>query len=258
MSDNGWDVGRHLRRMIFRGPLRCNLCGSGVRFRSVTAELGKTFAKYGFPYSLDDFETLNHRQYRCPVCGSADRDRLYRLYVDRFLPPDRVRRVLDFAPSPSLSRYLRGRADLDYRTADLMMAGVDDVVDITHMPNYADGSFEFFICSHVLEHVSDDALALKELYRVLAPGGHGIVMTPIAPEGSFDEDPSVVDEAERWRRFAQGDHVRLYDRSTLCSRIRESGFEVTALDSRTFGPETFAEHAIAPNSVLYVVEKPAA
>ena len=136
------------------------------------------------------------------------------------------------------------------------MDGVDDVVDITDMPMYSDGSFDFFICSHVLEHVSDDGTALKELHRILAPGGRGIVMTPVAPEGSFDEDPAVTDEAERRRRFAQGDHVRLYDRSTLCSRIRKSGFEVSALDSSIFGDETFSRHAIALGSVLYIVNKP--
>jgi len=121
--------------------------------------LGGTLAKYGCPYSLDDFETLNHHRYLCPVCGSADRDRLYKLFVDRFLQPDGVRRVLEFAPAAPLSAYLRSRADLQYRTADLMMAGVDDVVDITDMLMYADGSFDFFICSHVLEHVSDDGRA---------------------------------------------------------------------------------------------------
>lgn len=72
---------------------------------------------------------------------------------------------------PALSAYLRGRGDLEYRTADLMMSGVDDVVDITDMNSYADGSFDFFICSHILEHVSDDGRALNELYRVLTAGG---------------------------------------------------------------------------------------
>jgi hypothetical protein len=43
--------------------------------------------------------------------------------------------------------------------ARLMMAGVDDVVDITDMPMYADGSFDFFICSHVLRHVSSTSPA---------------------------------------------------------------------------------------------------
>lgn len=212
---------------------------------------------YGFPYSLDQMETINHRRYVCPVCGSVDRDRLYKLYVDRYLPPDGgVREVLEFAPSAPLSAYLRSRDDFRYRNADLMMGGVDDVVDITDMPIYADGSIDFFICSHVLEHVSDDGRALNELYRILAPGGRGIVMTPVAPEGTFDEDPTVTDEGERWRRFAQGDHVRLYDRSTLCSRIAKAGFEVSGLDVETFGTETFNRHAIAFGSVLYIVRKP--
>lgn len=212
--------------------------------------------KYGFRYSLDDFETLNHRHYICPVCFAVDRDRLCKLYIDRFLQPEDCRRVIEFAPSAALSSYLRGRPDLQYRTADLMMAHVDDIVDVTDMPMFADGAFDFFICSHVLEHVADDGRALSELYRILAPGGSGIVMTPVTPEGSFDEDPSVTEVGERWRRFAQDDHVRLYDRSTLCSRMEKSGFEVSRLGSDTFGDEAFARHGIEPGSVLYVVHKP--
>lgn len=250
------EADRVLRSLIHLGPGRCNVCGCRVRFKSVTRSLGRTLAEYGFPYSLDDFETLNHRRYLCRVCGSSDRDRLYKLYVDRYLPPDGVRRVVDFAPAEPLSAALRGRGDLRYRTADLMMPGVDDVVDITDMPNYADESFDFFICSHVLEHVDDDSRALGELYRILAPGGSGIIMTPVLPEGSFDEDPAVADEGERWRRFAQGDHVRLYDRATLCARIRRHEFEIAVLDATSFGPETFSRYAIAPGSVLYVVRKP--
>lgn len=254
------DIARRAIRLaikaFFVGPGQCNICGSRVRFLNMTRRLGGTHVKYGFPYSLDDFETMNHRRYLCPLCGSTDRDRLYRLYVDRFLQPDGIRRVLEFAPSATLSAYLRSRADLQYRTADLMMGGVDDVVDITDMPMYADGSFDFFICSHVLEHVADDQRALNELFRILAPGGRGIIMTPVAPEGSFDEDPAVTDEKERWRRFGQGDHVRLYDRPTFCSRVGKSGFNVSALDWRVFGQQTFARHAIASSSVLYIAAKP--
>lgn len=250
------DTHRFLRSVYFRGPRQCNLCGNQVRFKSITRMLGRTLAEYEFPYSLDDFETLNHRRYLCQLCGSSDRDRLYKLYIDRFLPPDALRRVVEFAPSAPLATYLRSRDDFQHRTADLMMDGVDDVVDITDMPMYGDDSVDFFVCSHVLEHVSDDGRALKELYRILVPGGRGIIMTPVTPHGSFDEDPTVTDESERWRRFAQGDHVRLYDRSTLCSRIRQWGFEVFALDAQTFGAETFARHAIAPGAVLYVVHKP--
>lgn len=251
------DVGRVIRGLLYRGPGECNLCGARVRFTSISRQLGRTLAEYEFSYALDDFETLNHRDYLCPLCGASDRDRLYKLYVDRFLQPDGLRRIVDFAPAPSLSAYLRGRSDLQYRTADLMMSDVDDVVDIMDMTAYVEGEFDFFICSHVLEHVPDDGRALAELYRILAPGGRGIVMTPVLPDGSFDEDPTVSDERERWRRFAQGDHLRLYDRSTLCARIRRCGFELSELDRNTFGDETFARHGLALSSVLYVVRKPA-
>ncbi len=78
------------------GPGECNICGSRVRFWSFPRKLRRQAATHGFPHSLDDFETLNHRRYSCPVCFSSDRDRLYKLYVDRFLQPDGVRRVLEF------------------------------------------------------------------------------------------------------------------------------------------------------------------
>lgn len=235
---------------------QCNLCGETVEFVANTESLGATFRQYGCAFDLDDFETLNHRHYACPKCGASDRDRLYQLYVDRTLTDGRTTRLVDFAPSGPLSKYLRGRPDIAYRSADLMMPGVDDVVDIMDLSIYDDGSVDFFVCSHVLEHVDDDTRALAELYRVLAPGGRGIVMVPIAPDGSFDEDPSVTDVAERWRRFAQDDHVRLYDRRTLLSRVRAAGFDVELHDRRSLGARRFRRHGIAPGSVLYIARKP--
>lgn len=253
-----------MRRLEWRPrrpwPFRtsCNLCSARVTFTSITDDLGPALADHGFPYTLDEFETLNHRAYVCPRCGSSDRDRLYKLYVDEFLDVTQPLSMVEFAPSAPLSAHLRSLPGVVYRTADLMMEGVDDQVDITAMPTYADQSLDFFICSHVLEHVSDDRQALSELYRVLKPGGRGLVMTPIAPEGSFDEDPSVDDPSERWRRFAQDDHVRLYDRRTLTARVRAAGFDLATMGWKSFGPHRFLRHGISLGSVLYVVTRPAA
>ena len=44
-----------------------------------------------------------------------------------------------------------------------------------------------------------------------------------------DEDPSVTDPQERFRRFGQTDHVRLYGRDYM-DRLREAGFIVTVDD----------------------------
>lgn len=237
---------------------QCNVCGKRSRFSNITADLDGTLAAHGSRFRVADFETLNGTYYQCEECGASDRDRLYLLWFDRFVARGPRRRVLEFAPSRPLEGRLRERPDLDYRSADLFMPDVDDVVDITDMVGYPDASFDLFICSHVLEHVTDDADAIRELHRILAPGGRGIVMVPIAPDGSFDEDPAETDVPERWRRFVQDDHVRLYDRGTLVRRLTAGGFEVEELGWRRLGIHRMLRHALAPGSVLYVVTRPAA
>jgi len=134
--------------------------------------------------------------------------------------------------------------------------GVDDIVDIVDMKLYNDNQFDFFICSHVLEHVSDDRKALCELYRILKPQGLGILMVPIILGlAEIDEDPSIKDESERWRRFGQHDHVRLYSKNGFIRRVRETGFFIHQYGKEYFGEMLFAQSGITNQSILYVVEK---
>ena len=71
----------------------------------------------------------------------------------------------------------------------------------------------------------------------------------------IDEDPSVIDPAERWRRFGQDDHVRLYSKEGFLTRVKQAGFTVCQLGHKHFGKETLSRHGITEKSVLYVVEK---
>ena len=67
------------------------------------------------------------------------------------------------------------------------------------------------ICNHVLEHVPDDRKAMREIFRVLKPGGFAILrFQPIIPWNKPYEDPSITDPAEREKHFRQKDHYRLY------------------------------------------------
>lgn len=219
---------------------------------------------YGFRFTADDAETCNNEGYSCPACVASDRDRLYALYIRNYLTgveSDGVIEMVDFAPSTPLSLFIRkqtarsGQA-VSYRTADMFMEGADDKIDITDMRAYNDNQFDFFICSHVLEHVTDDKKALRELYRILKPGGRGILMVPIILSiEEIDEDPSVVDEAERWRRFGQFDHLRLYSKAGFVERIKEAGLLVHQYGKEYFGVGSFTKHGITNQSVLYVVEK---
>jgi len=74
---------------------------------------------------------------------------------------------------------------------------------IEKMP-YPRGWFDMVVCTDVLEHVLDLNKAVRELLRVLRPGGTLIVRTPNREDLSFDTEPY---EYVHLRRF---DHPTLH------------------------------------------------
>ena len=234
---------------------RCTLCNSDNPNFTSLQWLQDKLTSFGFPYPIKNFETLSYRHYACSSCGSSDRERLYKLYIDKYIKDKKIK-LVDFAPSVPLQKYLKSKKNINYRSADLMMVGVDDKVDITDMKKYKDNTFDFFVCSHIMEHVSDDSKAMRELFRILKPGGEGILMTPIMDrKGVFDADTSVTDIPERWRRFAQDDHVRLYEKDIFMKRVRDSGFKIEQHDFRSLGLVSILRNGIRLKSRLYIVKK---
>ncbi len=236
----------------------CPVCGSKeIGFLPLPDVYSRNARLHGFAH-FGQGEMTSHAAYSCDGCGASDRERLYALWLEQELNERRMAgnaRVVHFAPEPALSRKLKELQLFDYVTADLHMAGVDHVVDLMNMPFAAD-SFDFFICSHVLEHVESDSQAISELYRITKPGGRGILMAPIIMglERTI-EDPSVSDEAGRWRLFGQHDHVRLYARDDYIGRMQAGGFHVEQLGEEYFGRDAFKALGLKSTSVLYVVSK---
>ena len=90
--------------------------------------------------------------------------------------------------------------------------GVGEVVEgsVLEMPFAAD-SFDLAVCLDVIEHLQDDRGALRELRRVLAPGGALLVTVP----------------AYRWLWSGHDEinhHHRRYNRRTLLAAAREAGW----------------------------------
>ena len=255
-----FSVGRVVQCSLQKAELLiCPVCDKHVAtFLPLPAFYEENLKKHGANISFDDAETLNWRQYSCPECSASDRDRLCALYLKQKLSVARNYRcsIVDFAPSKPLSEFIRKLPLVDYRTADIEMKDVDDFIDIMDMKIYPDNNFDIFICSHVLEHVKEDRKALRELYRILKPGGWGIILAPLLLSvREIDEDISDIGEAERWRRFGQFDHVRRYSKQGFLSRVSDAGFNVNQLGIGHFGKETFRMAAITDKSVLYVVTK---
>jgi len=245
-------------------PCFCPACEDRVPGFSPLPEFySRELISHGSDLQIADFETCNKNAYQCPHCGATDRDRLFALYLSRRLPKSFALqanyKLLDIAPSRPLADFIRRKFSIRYRTADRFMKNVDDRVDITAMTAYANGSFDAFICSHVLEHVQDDSKAMLELFRVLKPGGWGIAMVPInLTFKEIRENAAYATDEERWKYFGQGDHVRVYSRDGFVTRLEKAGFVVRQIRQDYLGIENFERCGLSPASVLYVVEKPVA
>jgi SAM-dependent methyltransferase len=203
-------------------------------------------------------EMTAHQTYSCSKCGASDRERLYALWLIGQVESGELRtdaRVLHFAPEACLSAMIRRRGWFDYKTADIGMEGVDFRENLMAL-TFADGSFDFFICSHVLEHVQDDDIAIRELLRVTRVGGGGLLMAPIIVGlPATLEDWTATSDEDRWRLFGQNDHVRLYAHDDYVAKILRNGFHLTQLGIEHFGENTFERLGLKPTSILYIVAK---
>ena len=130
-----------------------------------------------------------------------------------------------------------------------------DVSDMSDF-NLPGKTFDFFVFPDVLEHIPDDTKAMKELYRVLKPGGMAILQIPqdLNRTTTFSDD-SITDEKERARIFGQYDHVRIYGLDYF-DKLRSVGFTVVEEDyTKKISPELVTKYCLAPGEIIPVCFK---
>ncbi len=129
--------------------------------------------------------------------------------------------------------------------------------DAMRLP-FADATFDYVVCSEVLEHLPDDARTAREIHRVLKPGGTCIATVP-CQNYPFAWDPinwtleRVTGKHLGGRRPWSGiwyDHQRLYTRDELTALMSGAGFHVDETRGLTHATFPFA------HLLLYGIAKP--
>ena len=208
----------------------------------------KNFLSYGYEKQRDNVLS--------PSTLSLERHRLLWLYLqnetDFF---SAKKKVLHFAPEQCFLKRFRKLDNLNYTTTDLLSPIADVKADICDLP-FEDNSYDTILCNHVLEHIPDDSKAMKELFRVLKPGGYGIFQIPqdLNRETTF-EDNTITDKAERAKIFGQYDHVRVYGRDYF-DKFRSIGFKVEEVNyTASLSTEEIEKYCLAKGEIIPVVYK---
>jgi SAM-dependent methyltransferase len=192
----------------------------------------------------------------CWRCGSHERHRAQWLLLSR--RPELLRdarSLLHFAPEWTMRERLApltAERGLRYVTADLDPTGVDLQLDLNALA-LPDDAFDAVMCSHVLEHVPDDATAMRELRRVTVAGGWCLVMVPLdLTRSETYEDPAIVTPEARERAFLQHDHVRLYA-PDIADRLTAAGFTVeTIRPGADLGPDAVRRAGLLESDWIFL------
>ncbi|MDX1350102.1 MAG: class I SAM-dependent methyltransferase [Putridiphycobacter sp.] len=193
----------------------------------------------------------------CPYDLTLERHRVMWLYLkqksDFFTKPNL--KVMHIAPEQCFHGKFKKQPNLDYTTGDLLSPIADLHFDLHDIP-LEDNQYEVIFCNHVMEHVKDDLQCMKELYRIMKPGGWGIMQVPIdSSRTETYEDWSITTPEEREKHFWQYDHVRLYGLN-YPKRLEEAGFKVDIVDfSKELPSEVFERYRIPKTELLYIVSK---
>lgn len=233
-----------------------------IRYRGNKVECVCCGGKFS---SFLPFGVIKRPNAKCPRCGSLERHRLhwkYFLHRTNLMDSDGRRKLLHVAPEPVFFKIFKDKLGFEYVPCAKFGEGYRDKypegtlnIDITDI-NIADNSFDVIYCSHVLEHIPDDAKAMRELFRVLKPGGWALLQVPLDKRRETTyEDFSITEPAAREKAFGQYDHVRVYGLDYK-QRLEKAGFSVIVEDYvSTFPDVEIRKYGFTRGDDIYYCKK---
>lgn len=192
----------------------------------------------------------------CPSCLTLERHRLMWLFLKNKTNffTDRLK-VLHVAPELCFIDRFESLSNLDYITGDIESPLAKVKMDLHDIP-FEDNTFDVTFCNHVMEHVEDDIHCMRELHRILKPGGWAIIQSPMDLSLSETyEDNTITNPSEREKAFGQNDHLRMFGRDYK-NRLIKGGFDVTEEDYAHEIEETLRKrYALPEDEIIYFCRK---
>lgn len=221
-------------------------------------------AQSSYQQMWEDFGTVKSARYLdykfIPTHRSGLTHYLREELIYQLLDPQETDVILDIGCASGRQLFLLAPRIKEGFGMDIAKSFIDKAVEVKAKKGFAnlnfvqavveeipfpDNFFDKVICGEVLEHVVDKDVALRELLRVLKPGGALVVTVP-----------NLNGDATLWGRFLRllkirkfqplenfsevsiaehGDaHVREFDRESLVSWLKSYGLGVLSVQSVSF------------------------
>lgn len=133
------------------------------------------------------------------------------------------------------------------------------VADMTRPLPWPDASFDLILCVEGIEHLEDSFAFLREMRRLIKPGGIAIITTPnilslrsrmrFFGSGFYNQDPRPLDESARHPLH----HIGLRTFPELRYALHTSGFEIMDVGATHKKSIGYAYSIFAPWMWLYTL-----
>lgn len=227
----------------------CVLCGNSIKeyitLKRKESDLFKNHYVIGGGYRKNGL---------CPICGSKDRERWCLFVLSNYTNIFTAQcNVLHFAPELGLSKHIIANEKCEYYSGDLQRGLGQHVSDVYNI-QYRDSFFDYIIMNHVFEHIGNEELAFMELRRVLKSKGKLIFSVPICMDFPTREGSIEDSEKERFEKYGQWDHVRLYG-NDYKDRFEKFGLKVTIYTPKEIiGSDLIEKYGFIDDDVVLIGE----
>lgn len=181
----------------------------------------------------------------CPKCDSKPRQRILKVALEQgdFIVPSA--RIVHVSPQGErgIATWLRS-IKVNFLSIDIQPGKAMKVMDLTQL-DFPNNTIDVVVCCHVLEHIENDIMAIKEIYRVLRNNGVAIFQVPIYGEIT-----------KKVQTPAKHDHFHVWHPGfDYSKRYEQIGFKVSSIGPNDINGDIVHKLSLIPEDRVDVCMK---